>query len=342
MTESGTLEEIERVARQGKPVMLYFSQTKQDPDRINLDQLKQLREFKSKTFPKALVENYGNQIEFRDKLSKQLEIQLRALLAEESQVDDDLSGSPPRTEVQFGFADVKTGKLAGQTLEMHSSIIHLEDIEELPDFQSPPSKSERDAGDSSSFSRFWSHKNENYYREMSGYLVKEAFLRPVRFWLKNIGGVGARDVYVDIRITSENSDFSVIPLQKSGLNAPKEFGSPLWTSYFSGSEDNEDEVEQLGSQKTTQLELPALQPQREISPQTAIVIGAKQSGLINVAARIYADSLSEPVLRNLQINWTVTEVRKKAAQLLEEAGIKLPPFRKRRVMPKIGPETDSN
>ncbi|MEQ8749171.1 MAG: hypothetical protein RIC52_05280, partial [Amphiplicatus sp.] len=88
IADSGTLEEIERVASQGKPVMLYFSRAAQDPDRIDLGQLQKLREFKTKTFPKALIETYTTQIEFRDKLAAQLEIQLRTLLVSENQLDD--------------------------------------------------------------------------------------------------------------------------------------------------------------------------------------------------------------------------------------------------------------
>lgn len=38
--DSGTLEEIERVARAGKPVMLYFSGAPIEPDKVDLPQLK--------------------------------------------------------------------------------------------------------------------------------------------------------------------------------------------------------------------------------------------------------------------------------------------------------------
>ncbi len=40
--ESGTLEEIERVAKAGKPVMLYFSRVGADPAQLDLDQLGRL------------------------------------------------------------------------------------------------------------------------------------------------------------------------------------------------------------------------------------------------------------------------------------------------------------
>ncbi|UQD71273.1 hypothetical protein JEY40_36380 [Bradyrhizobium japonicum] len=119
VAESGTIEEIERVAKQGKPVMLYFSQSKQNPDSIDLDQLRRLRDFKSKTFPNSLVENYTNQIDFRDKLWRQIEIQLRTLIAEENRSGEEIS-STPKTEIQFGFADVKTGKSVGSEISLQT------------------------------------------------------------------------------------------------------------------------------------------------------------------------------------------------------------------------------
>ena len=77
--DSGTLEEIERVANAGKPVMLYFSKVGVDPDSLDLEQVASLNEFKKKTYSNALVENYKSIIEFRDKLARQLELKVRDL-----------------------------------------------------------------------------------------------------------------------------------------------------------------------------------------------------------------------------------------------------------------------
>ena len=44
--ESGTLEEIERAAKAGKPVMLYFSHVPVDPNTVDLKQVERLRTFK--------------------------------------------------------------------------------------------------------------------------------------------------------------------------------------------------------------------------------------------------------------------------------------------------------
>lgn len=314
--ESGTIEEIERVAKQGKPVMLYFSQSRQNPDNIDLDQLKRLRDFKSKTFPNSLVENYINQIEFRDKLWRQLEIQLRTLLAEENISGEDIN-SIPKTEIQFGFADVKTGKSLGAEIDLQTTLIRLDGINELPDFGSRATTAT--SGGLLANLVLLNDDNKDYYRDMAKHLVTENLYRPLRFWLKNSGGVGARDVYVDLRIWSDDSEITVKTLTDKDLMAPRKHSGVHY--YFPGNK--EDEIEELGSQKITQLELTALQPQREISPKARIMIGASRSGVVAIEARIYADSLPEPAQRNLKINWTVTEVKMKARDLLEKAEVSI-------------------
>src|ERR1700683_1562412 len=77
--DSGTLEEIERVAKAGKPVMLYFSRVGTDPDKIDVVQLKRLKAFKQKTYPNARTKSFNSQVEFRDKFAKQLELKVREL-----------------------------------------------------------------------------------------------------------------------------------------------------------------------------------------------------------------------------------------------------------------------
>lgn len=110
--DSGTLEEIERVASRGHPVMLYFSQAKQDPDNIDLDQLGKLRDFKKKIFPKALIETYSGPVEFRDKLAKQIEIQLRSLLVEQSDGEKQDTVARPITDIVLRYSDPETGRIS--------------------------------------------------------------------------------------------------------------------------------------------------------------------------------------------------------------------------------------
>src|SRR5205823_5918506 len=44
VADSGTLEEIDRVGKAGKPIMLYFSNVGVDPDKLDLDQWPKLKE----------------------------------------------------------------------------------------------------------------------------------------------------------------------------------------------------------------------------------------------------------------------------------------------------------
>lgn len=132
--ESGTIEEIERVASKGHPIMLYFSQAKQDPEKIDIDQLAKLRDFKKKTFPKALIETYSGPVEFHDKLAKQIEIQLRGLLAEQSNGELEDASTRPITDIVLHFSDPKTGEGLGPKIEVETTFISIIDFEKIPDY----------------------------------------------------------------------------------------------------------------------------------------------------------------------------------------------------------------
>jgi hypothetical protein len=53
--DSGTLEEIDRVAKAGKQVMLYFSRIGADPGQIDLEQLARLKSFQERTYLRSLL-----------------------------------------------------------------------------------------------------------------------------------------------------------------------------------------------------------------------------------------------------------------------------------------------
>ena len=67
--DSGTLEEIERVAKAGKPVMLYFSHVPVDPNRVDFTQMELLKSFRNRILANALVETFGSSLDFRDKFA---------------------------------------------------------------------------------------------------------------------------------------------------------------------------------------------------------------------------------------------------------------------------------
>jgi hypothetical protein len=321
--DSGTLEEIERVASAGKPVMLYFSKVKQDPERIEIDQLQKLRDFKNKTFPKALVETYTTQIEFRDKFAKQIEIQVRSLLAEESSKGELESSST--TNIQLGFSDPQDGTYLGSDLALESTLLHIPDFDEIPDFTDSSVGRLQDLG-----LTLTTLANKSFYREFVSFIQRQSLLKPVRFWLKNLGGVGARDVYVDFRVEGDDdAKFVVYDVREARLTPPSKDGM-YW--HGGGVELNQPDIklERLGLSWRGALELRALQPQREIAPPIAFVIGATRPGRISVGARIYADTIARPVAVSLSIELKTIEASKSARDVLEQAGIEVSDFGGRR------------
>jgi hypothetical protein len=319
--DSGTLEEIERVANHGKLVMLYFSQVKQDPERIDLDQLKKLRDFKQKAFPKALVETYSNQIEFRDKLAKHLEIQLRTLLAEGVPGIDETS-QRPANDIQLALADPQTGAFLGTDITVEAVFLIVEGQENLPDYQT---RNKMQATTINAFygsvgdGGFIGAANKNYYKDLAAYYARKSLLRPIRFWLKNAGAVGVRDCYVDIRMTSNKKGLTIW----SGSNpnpAPNKSTSPIFDYSLTFPDSSGDlEPEQRGNEWAAHLEVSALQPQREISPRHLLALASPSSAHIEINAKIYADTLSEPILRKLSVDWRVKRVTVDAMELVKDA-----------------------
>ena len=71
---SGTVEEIEEHVAVGKPAMIYFSSKPVELDSVDLDQYNQVKEIKGKWKQQGLIETYDNLEQFRQKLSKQLQL----------------------------------------------------------------------------------------------------------------------------------------------------------------------------------------------------------------------------------------------------------------------------
>lgn len=115
---SGTIEEIKRVSKAGKPIMLYFSKRGKDPSQIDIKQLESLTKFKDEVYKVALVENYNSIVDFRDKVSRQIEMKIREL--QESKVSS-------KDLVSFSFIDTQKGKLTKDKLDLSLERIELDE-----------------------------------------------------------------------------------------------------------------------------------------------------------------------------------------------------------------------
>jgi len=290
--------------------MLYFSKSSKNPDEINLEQLKRLREFKDKTFPNALVENYAGIIEFRDKLSKQLEIQLRTLLASSDGIAEDDVNTSPYTDIVLQFADSETGEAIGEELVLNSTNLKVTDYDRIPDYK--PKKVEARSKEKEEILELIMEtrgRDKDYYRDKINNLIEKSKRKPVRFWLKNTGTVGARDVYLEIKLKSNKSPIT--------LYTQRSFESP--EGVFFSISDRDIKANRISDIIwSTNIEMRALQPKREVSPEKRLLLSAEKNCTIDVETNIYADTLSEPITRTLKIKYTVKTVETSYSDLLEE------------------------
>lgn len=81
VSESGTVEEIEWFIKNSKPVMLYFSSRPVDLAKLDVDQFKSLRTFQEKMQKVGLTGSYENLVDFREKLFRQISINVEHLIA---------------------------------------------------------------------------------------------------------------------------------------------------------------------------------------------------------------------------------------------------------------------
>jgi|GEM_PF-3235293 len=77
--QSGTIEEIERFAKSGKPVMIYFC-TRAFPQNVDLDQLSGLRDFKDQIRRRGLVDEFGSTTELVQRLQRHLTTTIERLM----------------------------------------------------------------------------------------------------------------------------------------------------------------------------------------------------------------------------------------------------------------------
>jgi len=329
VSDSGTIEEIERVATQGKPVMLYFSQSKQDPDKINIEQLQKLRTFKEKTFPRALVESFSNQIEFRDKLAKQIEIQVRELIAEIRGDELDGLSTSSTADIQFCFADPKTEEDLSNEITIDTIFFDVADIDSLSDYELPKKKGSKKREtflDENETIKIEEVVNKDYHREIVRYIIQQNLYRPIRFWVKNTGGIGARDVYMEFRLISDTKSFSILKRREMlSKPRPSTFGNIISSSinvYNYRNVRQNEIVEEIHSDTdnkwATVFEFNALQPQRKINPDINWLIGAEESSSIIIQVRIYADTISEPQERILKLHLKVKKVMVSAQDIIKE------------------------
>lgn len=286
VAESGTVEEIVRVASAGKPVMLYFSQVKAEPDRFILDQLSNVREFREKISRSSLVESYKSHIEFRDKFARQLEYKVREL-----HKADGRHQPPPLDLIVHASND--------DGAPTKSPVIHVPVVEGLEELLAQEAEA---VG--------------NRIRDRISALSDAAGSALIQMAMQNNGTAGIRNLYTEVSAATESGSIEKFDGFDHGLMRPHSsllyagtegralaryllaapISIPAMASTFSKSKDC-----------VFSFDWDALQPQRTRSMQSKLLVKTRTSSLVSIEARVYADSFPEPLVLKSEIQLEVRE-----------------------------------
>jgi hypothetical protein len=305
---SGTIEEIERLGKANKLVMCYFSKAKAELDNIDLEQYKQLKEFKKKTYPNGLVESYSNIIEFRDKFAKQLELKIRGLIA--SDISGDGQHLETKPNLSFEFLDPSTKEILGNTYNAKPKIIDSieKEIELIPDYSKKASKD-------SIFGI-----NSRYYKDYFEYIKESWRMVPIQFSLKNTSSIAIRDIYIEL-ICPNNSDFEFSSNQRVKPKKSQDYSFDLGTSLASVFGKSTLGLVKSDTTNKIQLGYDALQPQRSVTIEHPLFIYSNKKINIDFNVNIYADCFATPLSHKLKIKIEPHKINKKPLEILEELDI---------------------
>jgi hypothetical protein len=275
--DSGTLEEIERMGKAGKPIMLYFSRVEIDPDKIDSDQFEKLKQFKQNTYPKGLTESYKKPFEFRDKFARQLELKIRDL---------QLSEASKPIPLLLGFLSMEKAELAGSSIRHSFKHLNVRELDSVP---------------------------EEKREEVEGLVaraVRERSYLPVALAIENSSPSGVRNVYVelDFSATSEKVELTQSPLGVSLFEYRNVlFGDSYRSEVWESTQRTVAKFEEGNLQRTNvgwrlSFEWEALQPQRIRLIKPVLYLYSPESAKLSITAKVFADSFPEPFLLGANVS----------------------------------------
>lgn len=296
ISDSGTLEEIERVGTAGKPIMLYFSHVGIDPEKIELDQIEKLRAFRNQTFPKGLVESYRSVLEFREKFARQLEIKVREL-----QISDQ-----SKTSIQplsLNFLSTETGEAIGTAVSTVTYSVEIAGLEAVPD------------------------QHLNAVRDLANAKTKEILYIPIALGIESHSPVGIRNLYVELSISLDIDDADLKDTDRSDYNAYSidAYGhQPSWNALLTAATSVEKQASskldkafakyQAGSLQKSEngwklvFEWDAIQPQRLRLIKPFLFLYCPRPAEVTLKARVYRESFPQPLNLTATLNVDVKKV----------------------------------
>lgn len=270
----GTVEEIKRVSKAGKPVMLYFSKRGKDPSQLDLQQLTKLNAFKEDVYSSALVENFNSIVDFRDKLSRQLEMKIREL--------QEQKGSNKKL-LKYSFVDISNGKLTGdkQEISIERIEVNKKDVDTII------------KNDERVFEKKWRFQNS-----LSSYINKRNNI-PIAFGLKNNDNRALSNINIELKISSSKKDSLSIESMGSVKDRRTDHRFNNLLSSETGTKIrkllNEDQV-QISSNKWELMITPfSLLPDRESVLKPVLLLFPRDSMTVNFDIRLFSENILQVI-----------------------------------------------
>lgn len=310
-SRSGTVEEIERVAKAGKPVMLYFSKAKVEPEKLDLEQLAKLNEFKKMTLPNALVEHYGNAVEFKDKISRHLEMKVREFISESA---SEKNGEPAQTssvvaDLTIELIDPDSGKRVGTSLKLEGDYLDLPKLSEIPDYE----KTGETTASGVALPLLANIANKDFYREGVVQVFQRSLLKPVKFALQNVGVIGIRDIHIDLEILC--NDAEVYFIEADSMITAARTSAGVW-SVGLNAQPNLERIITRSKSWLTSIEIDSIQPKRSIESKLVGYLGVTQSAKVLIKATIYGDCFPDPRRKDLELDFRVKKLKYTAMDIV--------------------------
>jgi hypothetical protein len=285
--ESGTLEEIERVAKKTKHILLYFSNKTIDPYLVQLDQMEALKKFRDKIQKDALIESFASITEFTNKLSIHLEKTVREIQSLFTPTDGRPQG--PQIEVVPFFGSPSEPE--SELIFVRYSVTDLESVPETPILDS------RDSELSESqlvfYLRRWlgfgstpvSRLKAMSRREIMGTAAAKIHPRHLSFRISNSGTYGVNNIYLYNQISSDGEPFvfeASVDIARNRL------------PYIKSGEALDEVVATLEPNAVLGFEVGSVQPNRTLIASQVASIMPTDNAALNVKVTAYGDILSEP------------------------------------------------
>ena len=282
---SGTIEEIKRAANNGKDVMIYFSKRGIDPSEINIDQLTELNKFKQEVYKNALVENFHSVIDFRDKLTRQLEYKIRELQKNNNEA---------RTKLNISFINQKTNELLPEDYSVEVDWVNLSGkrVNEII-------KSNKDIGDRAS----------EFKNDIVRYAEKINSL-PVVLGIHNADNIIHSGVNVDLQVSESLTDtvvIDVVGVRNDGLFHPFLFAGKLNSEDSKNINSLYNETLEKVDPNTMNVHTESLTilPNRIKCIKPVIILRPKKTVEVEFRIKILSNTLLESISKKLILKITV-------------------------------------